>query len=456
MFHKLLIANRGEVAVRIARAARALGIRTVCVASQADLGARWLEQMDEVVCIGGSAPRESYLRADRVVQAALQTSTSAIHPGWGFLAENPRFAALCEQHGIAFVGPSARVMQRMGLKSPAKAAMRAAGLPVIPGSDGLLENVDEAIARANEIGFPLILKADAGGGGRGMRVCRDASTLREAFAAATAEAQAAFGNGRLYLERYLSGGRHIEVQILADRFGNAVHLFERECSIQRNHQKLIEESPSPALSAAEREELGASTARAARSIGYSGAGTIEFLRDEAGQLYFMEMNTRLQVEHPVTEMITGIDIVKLQLEIAANHRLALEQHAITARGSAIECRINAEDPSQGFRPTPGKLEVFEIPSDAGPGRVRVDTHLAAGDEVPPYYDSLIAKVIAHADTRDRAIDTMLATLARARIEGVATTIPLHLAVLDSPEFRRGKYDTRSIPGWRAASTAAGR
>jgi len=453
MFKKLLIANRGEVAVRIARASRDLRIRTVAVASQADLGARWLDAMDEVVCIGGSAPRDSYLRADRVVQAAIQTSASAIHPGWGFLAENPRFAALCEQHGIVFVGPSARVMREMGLKSPAKAAMRAAGLPVIPGSDGLLASAEEALERAGIVGYPVILKADAGGGGRGMRVCRDASVLREAFVAASAEAQSAFGNGKLYLERYLAGGRHIEVQVLADRFGNAVHLFERECSIQRNHQKLIEESPSPALGASERLELGAITARAARSIGYAGAGTIEFLRDEAGRLYFMEMNTRLQVEHPVTEMITGLDIVKLQLEIAANHRLALEQSAVTARGHAIECRINAEDPAQGFKPSPGTIETFEIPRDLGPGRVRVDTHLAAGDEVPPYYDSLIAKVIAHADTREQAIETMTRALSAARITGIATTIPLHLGVLASPEFRRGTYDTRAIPGWSSRPMA---
>jgi acetyl-CoA carboxylase biotin carboxylase subunit len=456
MFKKLLIANRGEVALRIARAARELCIRTVCVASQADLGASWLGAMDEVVCIGGSAPRDSYLRGDRVVQAALQTNASAIHPGWGFLAENPAFATLCEQHGLTFVGPSARVMREMGLKLPAKAAMRKAGLPVIPGSDGLLESAEQALSLAREIGFPVILKADAGGGGRGMRVCRDETSLREAFVAASAEAQAAFGNGKLYLERYLAGGRHIEVQIIADRFGHAVHLFERECSIQRNHQKLLEESPSPALSDAERARLGASTAEAARSIGYSGAGTIEFLRDERGQLYFMEMNTRLQVEHSVTEMITGIDIVKLQLEIAANHRLRLAQRDVESRGHAIECRINAEDPAQGFKPSPGRLEQFEIPRDLGPGRVRVETHLQAGDEVPPYYDSLIAKVIAHADSRERALETMSRALSAARISGVATTIPLHLAVLASSEFRVGKYDTRSIPGLRPASATAHR
>ncbi len=447
MFKRLLIANRGEVAVRVARAARELGIAPVCVVSRADERAGWTRAMDEVVCIGGSAPRESYLQIERVVQAALQTGCSAVHPGWGFLAENPRFAALCEQNGLTFVGPSAAVMQRMGLKSPAKAAMRAAGLAVIPGSDGLLASVDEALECARTVGYPVILKADAGGGGRGMRLVQSEAGLRDAYTAASGEAQSAFGNGALYLERYVSGGRHIEVQLLGDRFGRAVHLFERECSIQRNHQKLIEESPSPALTPARRQELGLRAARAAAAIGYAGAGTIEFLHDASGELLFMEMNTRLQVEHPVTEMVTGIDIVKKQLAIAAHRPLGIAQDAVALDGHAIECRINAEDPAHGFKPSPGIVEVFELPTDRGPGRVRVDTHLAAGDEVPPYYDSLIAKVIAHAQTRELAIETMLACLRAARVVGVETTIPLHLAVLQSPEFRRGEYDTRSIPGW---------
>jgi len=451
MFRKLLIANRGEVAVRIARAARELGIATVGVASTADRNARWLANFDEVVGLGGSAPRESYLCAERLVQAALSTGASAVHPGWGFLAENARFAALVEQHGLTFVGPAPELMRRMGLKSPAKAAMRAAGLPVIPGSVGLLADVAAALACARSTGFPVILKADAGGGGRGMRLCRDEAELAAGFAAASGEAQAAFGNGALYLEQYLSGGRHIEVQVLGDRFGRAVHLFERECSIQRSHQKLIEESPSPALSAREREELGRLAARAAEALGYAGAGTIEFLRSASGAIYFMEMNTRLQVEHPVTECITGVDIVQEQLRVAANQPLSLTQESLVARGHAIECRINAEDPAQGFRPAPGVLQRFELPTDRGPGRVRVDTHLAAGDEIPPHYDSLIAKVIAHGATRDEALATMLAALSAARIEGVATTIPLHLAVLASDEFRQGVYDTRSIPGWQMAS-----
>jgi acetyl-CoA carboxylase biotin carboxylase subunit len=453
MFKKLLIANRGEVALRIARTARELGVRTVGVHSSAERGASWLTHFDELVCLGGPAPRESYLRLEALVQAALQTGASAIHPGWGFLAENPRFAALCEQHGITFVGPSAAVMTRMGLKSPAKAAMRAAGVPVIPGSDGLLASAEEAQALADSIGYPVIVKADAGGGGRGMRLVRERGALKEAWSSAGAEAAAAFGNGALYLEKYLTGGRHIEVQVLADRYGRALHLFERECSIQRNHQKLIEESPSPALTPEERLELGALSARAAAAIGYTNAGTIEFLKSSEGALYFMEMNTRLQVEHPVTEMITGLDIVRLQLEIAANRPLALAQSDVRASGHAIECRINAEDPAQDFRPAPGVLKSFSIPADRGPGRLRIETYLRAGDEIPPYYDSLIAKVIAHGRTREEAIATLLRALSESRIEGVPTTLPLHLAVLDSAEFRAGKYDTRSIPGWKSAAPA---
>ncbi|MDZ4771821.1 MAG: acetyl-CoA carboxylase biotin carboxylase subunit [Planctomycetota bacterium] len=448
MFQKILIGNRGEVAVRIARAARERKIATVGVCSTADQGAAWLAQMDEVVCIGGPSPRESYLRLDRIVQAAVQTGATAIHPGWGFLAENARFAALCEQHGITFIGPSPRVMEMMGLKSPAKAAMRAAGLPVIPGSNGLLADVDEALTVAARVGYPLILKADAGGGGRGMRLCTDDASLRSGYASATAEATAAFGNGALYCESYLTGGRHIEVQVLGDRFGRAVHLFERECSVQRNHQKLIEESPSPALTQDQREELGARAATAAASIGYAGAGTVEFLRAADGRIFFMEMNTRLQVEHPVTELVTGLDIVGEQFAIAANRPLRLSQMDVRVRGHAIECRINAEDPSADFKPSPGVVSRMDLPLTLGSGTVRVDTHVAAGYEVPPYYDSLIAKVIVHAESRPAAIETMLRTLRAAKVEGVATTIPLHLAVLESPEFARGEYDTRSIPGWK--------
>ena len=452
MFQRLLIANRGEVAVRVAKACRELGVTPVGVASEADLGSRWLEVMDEVVCLGPASSRQSYLDAERVVQAALQTRCAAVHPGWGFLSENPRFAQLCAQHGLSFVGPPASVMERLGRKAPAKAAMRAAGLPVIPGSDGVLDSVEAALVSADETGYPVILKADAGGGGRGMRLCHDRSQLAVAYGEAKAEAEAAFASGALYLEKYLTGGRHIEVQILADGHGRAFHLGERECSIQRNHQKLIEESPSPVLSRAEAGELGRMAAAAAASVGYAGAGTIEFLRSADGQLYFMEMNARLQVEHPVTELVTGIDIVQEQLAVAAGAELSLTADAEPV-GAALECRINAEDPEQNFRPSPGRLEVFRLPTDAGPGTVRVDTHLAEGDEVSPYYDSLIAKVLAHGETREQAIETMIAALSAAKIEGVATTIGLHLAVLASDGFRSGDYDTASIPGWQLAAQA---
>ena len=455
MFRKLLIANRGEVAVRIARACRELGVSPVCVASEADLGSGWLQAMDEVVCVGPAAARASYLRRESVLQAALQTGCTAVHPGWGFLAEDPRFASLCCQHGVTFVGPDAALMERMGRKAPAKQAMRDAGVPVIPGSIGLLSSPSEARECAHETGYPVILKADAGGGGRGMRRVERAEDLERLYAEAAAESEAAFGSGALYLEQYLEGGRHIEVQILADRYGNAIHLGERDCSVQRNHQKLVEESPSPALDRAAAAELGASAARAARDLGYVGAGTIEFLRSEAGDLYFMEMNTRLQVEHPVSELTSGVDIVAEQLRVAANAPLSPATLAAGSTGHAIECRINAEDPEQGFRPSPGTLDVFELPTDAGPGKVRVDTHLAAGEAVSPHYDSLIAKVITHADTREAAIETMLAALEQARIEGVATTIPLHIAVLSSDAFLSGDYDTRSIPGFEAPAQVGG-
>ena len=433
--------------MRIARACRDLGVSPVGVASSADRDASWTEAMDEVVCIGPAQASESYLRMDRLVQAALQTHATALHPGWGFLAENQRFAQLCRQLGVAFVGPSAELMRVMGVKSPAKNAMAQAGLAVIPGSDGPLASVEAAAKCANEIGYPALLKADYGGGGRGMRLCTSEAEVREAFVAASAEAEAAFGSGSVYLERYLEGGRHIEVQILCDAFGAGVHLGERECSIQRKHQKLIEESPSPALTDAERSALGESAVRAALAVGYENAGTIEFLRSDDGAIYFMEMNTRLQVEHPVSELVTGVDIAKKQIEIAANRPLGLTQDEIVPRGAAIECRINAEDPTRDFQPTPGKLEAFEFPLDVGPGSVRVDTHLVAGDRVSPHYDSLLAKVIVHADTRAQAIETMENTLRGARVEGVSTTIPLHLAVLASKAFRNGNYDTGSIPGW---------
>jgi acetyl-CoA carboxylase biotin carboxylase subunit len=454
MFQRLLVANRGEVAVRIARACRTLGIAPVGVASEADLGASWTRAFEEVVCIGPASAARSYLDAERLVQAALQTRCSAVHPGWGFLAENARFAALCAQHGIVFVGPRPGQMELMGAKTPAKRAMRTAGLSLIPGSEEPLPDVESALRCAREIGYPVLLKADSGGGGRGMRRCASEAELREGFASARAEAEAAFGDGALYLERYLTGGRHVEVQILCDHFGRGIHVGERECSVQRKHQKLVEESPSPALAPAQRAELGGAALQAALAVGYTSAGTVEFLRASDGALYFMEMNTRLQVEHPVSELVSGLDLAALQIRIAANERLPLGQDEVELRGHAIEARINAEDPEHDFRPSPGTLRAFDLPNDLGPGTVRVDTHLAAGDAVSPHYDSLLAKVIAHAETRVLAIDTLLRALAAARIEGVATTVPLHRAVLASEAFRAGRYDTSAIPGWPPARAHA--
>jgi len=447
MFRRLLIANRGEVAVRIARACRELGIAPVGVASEADLSASWTARMDEVVCIGPAAAARSYLDAERLVQAALQTHASALHPGWGFLAEDPGLARLCAQHGVTFVGPSPSVIELLGKKTPARRAMLAAGIEVVPGTRAPLADVDEAARVAEEIGYPVLLKAVSGGGGRGMRRCADETELREAFAPASAEAESAFGDGAIYLERCLVAARHIEVQVLCDAFGNGVHLSERECSVQRKHQKLIEECPSPCLSGAERATLGERAVTAALAVGYTNAGTLEFMRDADGSFYFLEMNTRLQVEHPVTELTHGVDIARKQIEIAANRKLSLDQAALKPEGHALECRINAEDPTQDFRPTPGHLAAFEFPTEVGPGSVRVDTHLAAGDEVTPHYDSLLAKVIVHAATRELAIETMRKTLSEARIEGVSTTIPLHLKVLADEGFRSGDYDTSSIPGW---------
>ena len=458
MFHRLLIANRGEVAVRIARACRELGVAPIGVVSEADAGAAWTRVMERVVTLGPSAPGQSYLQMERVIAAARNERCGALHPGWGFLAENAVFAALCRQHGITFVGPAPELMAKMGLKSPAKAAMQAAGLPVIPGSDGPLKNAAEAVRIAAGVGYPVILKADAGGGGRGMRLCHSEVELTEAFGLAQAEALSSFGSASVYLEKYLTGGRHIEVQVLVDGFGHSIHLGERECSVQRRHQKLIEESPSPALDADERAALGRMAADAAQAVGYVGAGTIEFLRspdtaDARGQLYFMEMNTRLQVEHPVSEEVSGIDLAVWQLRIAAGQRLTVRQEDVQLRGHAIEARLNAEDPENDFRPSPGKLLRFEFDlGAAGPGaRLRLDSHLASGEVVPPYYDSLIGKLIAYAPTRAEAIQALDAGLAAAQIEGVATTIPLARAVLASEAFKTGDYDTSRIPGWPPTS-----
>ncbi|MCH2102305.1 MAG: ATP-grasp domain-containing protein, partial [Planctomycetes bacterium] len=427
-----------------------LGIDAVCGASTADLdaGYPYLKQANEVVCLGPGPAAQSYLDMERLIQAAKQTRCSALHPGWGFLAENARFASMCVQHGVSFIGPAPDVIDRMGRKVASRKAAQAAGLPVVPGSDGLLSGAEEAVHAAESVGYPVALKADAGGGGRGIRRCNNANEVRVAFEEARREAAAAFGDAALYLEKYLEGGRHIEFQVFGDGQGQAIHLGERECSIQRRHQKLIEEAGSPALNNDQRTYYGELSAHATAHWRYAGAGTMEYLRAEDGQLYFLEMNTRLQVEHPVTEQVIRQDLAQWQFRIAAGQPLPLSQDEVIWQGHAIEVRINAEDPEQGFRPAPGTLEHFEI---AGEG-IRVDTHLEPGSKIPPYYDSLIGKVIATGKTREQAIKRLEGALAGARVEGVPTTIPLHRAVLAHPDFRAGNCDTL----WLGRERKAGR
>jgi acetyl-CoA carboxylase biotin carboxylase subunit len=444
LFHRVFVANRGEVASRIARGADALGITPVFGVSEADRDAPYTRGRETVV-LGPARATESYLDMSRVVQAARQTSCTALHPGWGFLSENPRFAALCEAHGVTFVGPPAHAMALMGKKTPAKHAMKRAGLTLIPGSDGVLENVEEAERVASEVGFPILLKAESGGGGRGMRIARSAAEVRGAYEDASAESLAAFGDSRLYLEKLIEGGRHVEVQILADHFGNAIHLGERDCTVQRNHQKLIEESCSPVLDEHERSRVLAACVNAARAIGYVGAGTMEFLLDETGTLRFMEMNTRLQVEHCVSEMRTGIDLVALQLRVAAHEPLPLTQDDVRFEGHVIECRINAEDPSAGFKPAPGRITRWSAPAESAD--LRVETHVETGYVVPPHYDSLLCKLVVRGRDRDDARLRMLKALDELVCEGVPTTVALHRAVLSSDDFRTNRYTTRAIPGF---------
>ncbi|MCA8925393.1 MAG: ATP-grasp domain-containing protein [Planctomycetes bacterium] len=442
MFRRILIANRGEVVRRVLRTCRRLGVEAVVVYSSADRDAGYLEEADEAVCLGPPPSARSYLDRLAVVQAARQTGCSAIHPGWGFLSEDPLFAELCTQCGLTFVGPTPHVMRLMGRKVSARRAAAAAGLDPIPGSPGILASAAEARAVADEVGYPVILKADAGGGGRGMRRCDAPEGIEEAFNLASAEAEAAFASGALYLERYLEGGRHIEFQVLVDTYGNAIHVGERECSIQRKHQKLIEESPSPALPPEVLAEAGVRAAQAAARVGYVGAGTLECLLDDSGALRFMEMNARLQVEHPVSELRSGIDLVEQQLRIAANERLALSQADVQLTGSAIELRLNAEDPEHDFRPDPGTISRLRWPEG-----VRVESHIREGYRIPPYYDSLIAKLIVHAADRPAAIQAALQALDDLVLEGVHTTAPLLRAVLSSEAFGSGAYDVRSLPGW---------
>jgi acetyl-CoA carboxylase, biotin carboxylase subunit len=438
MFGKVLVANRGEIALRVIRACRELGIGTVAVYSEADRDSLHVLLADQSVCIGPAAGRESYLAPTRVISAAIITGAEAIHPGYGFLSENARFAEMVEGSGLTFVGPTADSIRTMGDKSEAKATMKRAGVPILPGSDGVLDSAAQARALADSVGYPVILKARDGGGGKGMRVVQEAGELERLFLTAQTEAAAAFGNGALYLEKFLRRTRHVEIQVLGDGRGEAIHLFERDCSIQRRHQKLIEESPSPGLAPAVREAMGRTAREGARRISYRGAGTMEFLLDEDGSFYFMEMNTRLQVEHPVTEMLTGLDLVKMQLRVAAGDPLPLTQQEVRTAGHAIECRINAESPAMGFRPSPGRVTRFRAPG--GPG-VRVDSHLYEGYVVPSHYDSLVAKIIAHGTDRSEAVARMHRALTETSIEGIDTTIPFHLEILNDPEFLAGRVDT---------------
>jgi acetyl-CoA carboxylase, biotin carboxylase subunit len=447
-FSKILIANRGEIALRILRTCEELGIATVAVHSTVDQSALHVQLADEAVCIGEAPSAKSYLNIPNIIAAALTRGATAIHPGYGFLAENAKFAEICADHKIHFIGPSPDSIRRMGDKSTAKETMQKAGVPTVPGSDGIVADEEEAKVLAQQIGFPLMVKATAGGGGRGMRLVREPEDLVKLFLAAQGEAEAAFGNGGVYLEKFIEKPRHIEFQILADSHGNVVHLGERDCSIQRRHQKLLEEAPSAALNPELRQKMGVAAVKAAQSIGYVGAGTVEFLLDAFGNFYFMEMNTRIQVEHPVTEMITGLDLIAEQIRIAQGEKLSFTQEQIVLRGHAIECRINAEDPNHNFRPTPGRILAYLAPG--GPG-VRMDSHVYPDYEIPPYYDSLIGKLIVWGPDRKTAIARMQRALQECAITGVSTTIGFHQKILANAEFQAGLVYTNFVEQMQAQS-----
>jgi acetyl-CoA carboxylase biotin carboxylase subunit len=440
-FSKILIANRGEIALRILRTCEEMGIATVAVHSTIDRHSLHVQLADEAVCIGEPASSKSYLNIPNIIAAALTRNATAIHPGYGFLAENARFAEICADHQIVFIGPSPDSIRSMGDKSTAKKTMQQVGVPTIPGSKGLVQDEDEARTIARSMGYPVIIKATAGGGGRGMRLVTADEDLGRLYMAAQGEAEAAFGNGGVYVEKYVQNPRHIEFQILADSYGNVVHLGERECSIQRRHQKLLEEAPSSALTPELREKMGNAAVLATKSINYVGAGTVEFLLDQSGDFYFMEMNTRIQVEHPVTEMITGIDLIAEQIRIAQGEALSFTQDQVVLRGHAIECRVNAEDPDFNFRPSPGRISGYLPPS--GPG-VRMDSHVYTDYEIPPYYDSLIGKLIVWASDRPSAIRRMKRALRECAITGLPTTIAFHQKILETPEFLRGEIYTNFV------------
>jgi acetyl-CoA carboxylase biotin carboxylase subunit len=433
---KVLVANRGEIALRVIRACRELGLKTVAIHSTADAESLHVRFADQSVCIGPPKPGASYLNIPAIISAADVTGADAVHPGYGFLAENPEFADVCERSGLTFIGPKAELMRQMGDKVEARRRMSEAGVPVLPGT-GLVQTEREVQAAAEVVGFPLIIKAAAGGGGRGMKIVESTDQLLGAWGTARAEAKAAFNNPSVYLEHYVTNPRHIEIQVLADTAGHAIHLGDRECSIQRRHQKLVEEAPSPALDDAAREELGRIAVRAVQSIGYDSVGTLEFLMDADGQCYFMEMNTRIQVEHTVTEMVTGVDLLQEQLRVAAGEQVRIQQEEIVLRGHSIECRINAEDPTT-FAPSPGRITALHIPGGFG---VRVDTAIYAGYVVPPHYDSLVAKVVVHGPTREGAVRRLARVLSEFVVEGIQTNLELFTRIVSSEAFRQGRLDT---------------
>ena len=438
MYKKILIANRGEIALRIIRACHELGIKTVAVYSTADEFSLHVKFADEAVCIGPPPSSESYLNIPRIIAASEITGPDAIHPGYGFLAESSNFSRICEENEFAFLGPSPEIIDAMGNKAQAKQTMKSAGVPVVPGGEGILSGSEEAKEKANKMGYPVMLKASAGGGGRGMRLVNDEAEVDNAYKSANREAVTAFGNGDIYIEKFIKNPRHIEVQILADAHGNAIHLGERECSIQRRHQKLVEESPSPVVDEKTRKKIGDAAIKGAKAVNYLGVGTVEFLMDKDRNFYFMEMNTRIQVEHPVTEMVTGADLIKQQIRMHAGEKYPEYLQNFKLRGHSIECRLNAEDPSNDFMPFPSEITSFHMPGGKG---VRVDTHAYAGYKIPSHYDSMIGKLIVHAKNRERAINRMQRALEETIIEGPKTTIPYHRAIMDDEQFKAGNFDT---------------
>ena len=441
MFKKILIANRGEIALRVIRACRELGIQSVAVYSEADADSMHVALADEAYCVGSARSADSYLKIDQIIAAAEVADVDAMHPGYGFLAENAHFNEICRASGFEFIGPSPQAMEKLGDKNTARSMAIASDVPVVPGSDGLIESDDVATEVAAQIGYPVLIKATAGGGGKGMRVAPDEATLLTALSQARTEAEAAFGNGGVYLEKYVGNPRHIEVQVIADHHGNVCHLFERDCSVQRRHQKLIEEAPSPNLPEERRAAICDAAVRMIRGADYTNAGTVEFIVDENNDFYFIEVNARIQVEHPVSEMVSGVDLIKSQILVASGDPLPFKQEELQCTGHAIECRINAEDPEKGFRPNPGKIEKFFAPGGIG---VRFDSHVYGGYSVPPYYDSMIAKLIVHCPTREEAIATMRRALKEMQVDGIKTTAGFHDIVLQHDDFIKGEHDTKWV------------